>query len=117
MARVTALLAHAPGLPEGDITHGLEFTLCLDARGHIDLAAYGSAPLPWRTRRYWPGRPDWWGELVRDDGSHWALRRQGGEDEPIWTLSFGVMRPGALVSLHRPNGETLIYRIVKVEQE
>jgi hypothetical protein len=116
MAKVTALLAHGPGLPEGDIAQGLELRLCLTPEARIDLLAYEADPLPWRTRRFWPGREDWAGELIRVDEG-WALRRQGGEDEPLWDFSPAIMRPGGYLTLRRPSGEELIYRIVQVEQD
>ncbi len=116
MAKITALLAQAPGLPEGDITHGLELHACLTGQAQIDAAAYLVDPLPWRVRRNWPDREDWWGELIRVDGEGWALRRQGGEDEPLWDFVFGILRPGEYVMLRRPSGEELVFRIVQVEE-
>lgn len=116
MARITALLAHGPGQPEGDIAHGLELRLCLTPQARIDPVAYEADPLPWRARRFWPDRDDWAGELIRE-GSGWALRRQGGEDEPLWDLSAAILRPGAYLTLHRPSGEELIFRVVQVEQD
>jgi hypothetical protein len=116
MAKITALLAHGPGQPEGDVAHGLEMRLCLTPEARIDFAAYQADPLPWRTRRFWPDREDWAGELIRVDES-WALRSQRGEDEPLWDFIPAIMRPGEYLTLRRPSGEELIYRIVQGEQE
>ncbi len=118
MARVVALLAHAPGLPEGDVAHGMELRLRLAPQGQIDIPAYERDPQPWRCRRYWPHRQDWWGELIRvDDGDGWALRAEGDPDEPLWSLSLSRLRPGEHLSLRRPSGEELVFRIVQVEQD
>jgi len=46
-------------------------------------------------------------------GSHHA----SDPEEPIWSLSLKLLRPGAYVTLHRPNGEELVFRIVQVEQD
>ncbi len=94
----------------------MELTVCLTSQAQIDRAAYVAAPLPWRTRRSWPHRADWWGELILDERG-WGLRAEGDPEEPIWSLSLKLLRPGAYVTLHRPNGEELVFRIVQVEQD
>ncbi len=115
MARVVALLAHGPGLPEGDTLHGMELHLCLNGQGELDLGAYKADPQPWRVRRYWPHREDWWGQLIEVEGLGWALRAESDPDEPLWQFTLRRLRPGEYLTLRRPNGEELVFRIVQVE--
>ena len=112
LVRVTATLTRAPNLPNGDARVGLEIEACLDARGHIDA---NCVPLTaWRVRRYWPDREDWRGELVPiDDG--WGIRGADGDDEPVWELQGGVLRPGEYITLIRSTDAESVFRIVNVE--
>ena len=111
------MLAHAPGMPAGDLSHGMELIVCLTPQGQIDRSAYAVAPLPWRTRRSWPHREDWWGDLILVDERQWALRAERDPDEPLWNVTLNLLRPGEYISLHRPSGEELVFRIVQVEQD
>jgi hypothetical protein len=112
LSRLTAVLARGPGQPEGDPRCGIEIDLCLDQRGQIEPAC--ATDEPWRARRFWPDREDWWGELVAvDDG--WGLRSTGGDDEPVWELHGRLLRPGEYITLVRPNDAESVFRIVNVE--
>jgi hypothetical protein len=113
LTRVTALLAQATGQPEGDISHGLELLLGLTGDGRIDPETYLTDPRPWTVRRLRPDRPDWHGELVRDDGA-WTLRGIPMEDGPLWFLEVRHLHPGDYVTLRRPDGESLVFRVVGV---
>lgn len=112
---MTALLAQGPGFPEGDTEHGLVLTACLTPQGQVDTVAYEADPLPWIAKRFWPDREPWTGELIRVDETGWALRPVSGEDEPLWDLEARIFRPGDYITLRRPDGEELIFRIVNVE--
>ena len=115
LTRVTALLARGPGLPEGDVRQGMEITLVLEPDGRIGLEAYFADPRPWRVRRFRPDRPDWTGDLVREEDS-WALRGGPAEDGPLWFVDVRGMHPGEYLTLRRPDGEELLYRVVSVAQ-
>jgi hypothetical protein len=121
MPKILALLAAGPGLPLGSIDHGLELHLLLTSQGQIDAAAYFADASPWPARRFRPGRPDWRGEVVLvDDGdvdAGWGLRGEQGMDEPVWTLDGRIFRPGDYITIRRPDGEELVFRIVSVEQD
>jgi len=115
LTRVTALLASGPGMPEGDVTQGLELTLVLEPDARIGVESYFADPRPWRARRFRPDRQDWTGDLVREDES-WALRGAPAEDGPLWFLDARSMHPGEYITLRRPDGETMAFRIVNVAQ-
>ena len=113
MTKVTLLLAKGPGLPEGDLADRLMMTLCLTAKGQMDVSAYDTAPEPWLATRDHGGDPKTL-EIVRlDEG--WALQSTTSMDDPIWTFEGHVFRPGELVRLQRPDGEELLFRIVASE--
>ena len=109
MFRVVALLASSPGRPEGDVGQGLELTIPLTAQAQIDSGASGA-----QVRRFWPDREDWRGSLEQLEPG-WALRNERSEDEPLWELELRVIRPGEYISLHRPDGDDAVFRIVSVE--
>lgn len=113
LSRVTALLAYGPGAPEGDIHQGLELVAALGPDGRISADAYYADPRAWRARRFRPDRPDWIGDLVRED-ENWALRGAPAEDGPLWFLDARGLRPGEYLTLRRPDGEEFSFRVVNV---
>ncbi|MBV8578169.1 MAG: hypothetical protein JOZ58_24455 [Acetobacteraceae bacterium] len=117
MARVMMLLAQGPGKPEGDIHEGIDMRACLNSQGQVDVAAYEADPLPWRVRRFWPGREDWFGHLIMLDDGQWGLLSESGDNAPVWNISGRTFRPGEYVTLRRPDHEELIFRIVNVEHD
>jgi hypothetical protein len=114
--RIHLVLAYAPGLPEGNTADRLEFCLPISAAGQPDEADTG----PHQALRRLPDGRERPMELLREGGA-WALRRTSAttdpEDAPLWTMEARVFRPGELVQLQRPNGETLTFRVVNVEAE
>ena len=114
MTRITLLLAQGPGKPDGDIGDRLTLDLPLNAQGQIDAPAYDSAARPWLAVRDRPGGLPRELEVIRlDDG--WALQSTNSLDDPIWAFEGHVYRPGELVVLKRPDGDTLLFRIVNIE--
>lgn len=111
---VHLVLAHAPGRPQGDTGDRLELHLPATAAGQLDSADPGPHPA---LRRLPDGRERPM-ELLRQAGA-WALRRTSAsadpDDAPLWSLEARVLRPGELVLLGRPNGDTLTFRVVNVE--
>lgn len=110
LSRVTAVLVRAPALPEGDPGCGVEFDLCLDARGQIETG--GPPDSPWPVRRYWRDREDWHGALVSTPQG-WAIRGIS-EDAPVWGLRARVLRPGEYLTLVEPSRGEMQFRIVNV---
>jgi hypothetical protein len=116
LAKVTMLLAYAPGRPEGDLSDRLELRVCLTPQGQLDDAAFAASPLPWPSLRVLPDGGERPGALVALE-TGWALRSVRSEDDPLWALEGRVFRPGELVTLRRPDGEELVFRVVNVEAE
>ena len=114
MAKILSLLAQSAGHPDGDTAIGLELSVCLTPNALLDVAAFEISPLPWPVRRTWPDREDWHGELIRVDEG-WAIRAARGDNEPVWDVTVKTLRPGEYITLRRPDGEELIFRIVGVE--
>lgn len=113
-ARVTALLTSAPGRPAGDTRCGVEIELCLTPLGEPDRLGCAT-DAAWSARRFWRDRPDWNGFLIPLDGDRWGLRGANDPDEPFWELRGRRFRPGDHLTLRRPNGEELTFRVVSVE--
>ena len=112
MARIVMLLAQGPGQPEGDLGYRLELTAALTPQAALDEAA----PAGWPARRVLPDGTERAGELVRA-GAGWALRGAAGEDSPLWDFEGRVFRPGEYVTLRRPDGDELVFRIVDVRPD
>jgi hypothetical protein len=113
LSRVTALLSFGPGQPAGDLAHGLELLLGLTPDARIDPDAYLADPRDWSARRFRPDRPDWHGVLVREEGD-WTLRGDPASDGPLWLLEVRTLHPGDYLTLRRPDGEELVFRVVGV---
>lgn len=111
ISRVTALLVRGPGQPSGDIRCGIELVVPLSPTGHLDPRG----PLSGQVRRFWRDRPEWRGTLQRIGDNRWGIQAVDNPDEPLRELGGDVFRPGAYITLIRPNGEELVYRIVSVE--
>jgi len=109
MFRVMALLASGPGFPEGDVAQGLDLVVPLTGQSQIDVAAAGC-----QVRRFWPDREDWQGTLEWLE-TNWALRDERSADAPLWELDVRVVRPGDYMTLRRPDGGDVVFRIVSVE--
>lgn len=112
-SRIVALLARSPDQPAGDTRTGIELTVCLTGRGQLDPNA--CLETTGRIRRFWPDRPDWQGTLQHIDEGRWGLQAATNADEPLRELDAPIFRPGEYLTLRRPNGEELVFRIVSVE--
>jgi len=111
MTRILMVLAHAPGLPDGDLTDRLTLTAALTSNGQLDPEQDQGAAVRER-----PGKPDKHSVLVPHEGA-WVLRGSDGDDDPLWAVDAHILRPGEPVVLRRPDGEELIYRIVASEAD
>ena len=114
MVKLTLVLASGPGTPAGDLNDRMYLNAELTAQGQLDAAAWETGTTPWLSARDRPGRPKREGELVKIHEG-WALRGLDGEDDPLYTLTAGVIRPGELVTISRLDGDEMIYRIVAVD--
>lgn len=116
MAHIRAILASGPGLPGGSADQGLDMTVPLTPQGRIDETALMAANPPLPARRFRPDRDDWSGVLVATDAG-FALQNLDSHDDPFWAMEARVFRPGDYVTLRRPNGDEMVYRIVAVEAD
>lgn len=109
MPKVT-MLAAVPGEPD----KRLELTLRLTPDGRIAKAPIDGEnwPVSWTGT---DGEPKA-GELVPIE-TGWAVRQHRGDDDPLWPLQAGVLRPGESVTLREPDGGQTEFRIVAVEQD
>ncbi len=116
MLKVTMVLAHGPGHAEGDLDDRMHLRVVLSPQGHLDAAAWETGTAPWLTSRHRAGQAVRSGELVKiEDG--WALRGLGSVDEPLYSLSAQIVRPGEIVRVSRLDGDEMLYRIVSVEPD
>ena len=67
------------------------------------LALLRAGRIPYPDAPWWPV---FLSELARHD-----------PDEPLWELSLSLIRPGEYLTLRRPSGEALVFRIVQVATE
>ncbi len=111
MTRISMVLAHGPGLPDGDLTDRLTLITTLTPQGQLDPEYETGTAVRER-----PGQPDKPSVLVPQEGG-WVLQSLQGDDDPLWTIDARLLRPGEPVVLRRPDGEELIYRIVASEIE
>ena len=114
--RVTMVLAQGPGRPDGDLDDRMILHVILSAGAHLDAAEWSAGDQPWRTRRERSGHPVRSGELVKIDEG-WALRELGSEDEPLYGLAAGTVRPGDVASVARLDGDKMLSRIVAVDPD
>ena len=114
MLNVTMVLAHGPGHPDGDVNDRMHLRVVLTPQGYLDGPAWESGRDPWRSSRERAGQAIRSGELVKlEDG--WALRELDSEDEPLYSLSAEIIRPGEIVRVSRLDGDEMLYRIVAVD--
>jgi len=112
-ATVIAALAGGPGCPAGDPGVTLELLVPLTADAQIDPSGYAVAADYCRARLLRAGREDWSLRFARVEAG-WALR--AAEDEPLWLFDARLLRPGAYLTLRRPDGAEFIFRVVNVER-
>jgi len=111
-ATVIAALAGGPDCPAGDPAVTLELLAPLTADAQIDPAGYALGADYCRARLLRAGREDWSLRLARVEEG-WALR--SADDEPQWRFDARLLRPGAYLTLHRPDGAEFTFRVVNVQ--
>jgi len=112
---ITMVLANAPGKPDGDVSDRVVIQAALTLQTILDDAAHDDAGGSWPAERTRADGTTRALELVRLDGE-WSMRSTRGEDEPLWRVEARSIRPGEYVTLHRPDGDSLMYRVVGVDE-
>ncbi len=116
MVYVTMVLAQGPGFPEGNLDDRMHLHIGLTTQGHLDASAWETGTTTWETSRERSGHPTRKGELVKIEEG-WALRDVGGEDDPLYSFTGQIIRPGEIVQVSRLDGDEMLYRVVAVEPD
>ena len=116
MVKVLMVLAQGPGFPEGNVEDHMNLHVMLTAQGQLDAAAWETGHQTWATSRTRPGHAPRTGELVKIEEG-WALRNVDGEDDPLYSFTVQIVRPGEIVQVSRLDGDEMLYRIVGIEPD
>ncbi len=113
LKRIRLELARTPAFPEGSRSHGYEFTAPLDARGHLNSAAWPTAKAACTVRRFWDGTPDEHGTLIHRKNNSWAFSYAPGEDddEPIFRFDRHLFVVGEYVTVTEHDGVARPFRV------
>jgi hypothetical protein len=111
LARVTAVMRGYSGRSSGNAGDIFEMLVRLCPGGQMKPAS--EPEQAYRARRLIDGAETWAGRLV-SEGENWVLHSDD-DDDPIWFIEFGALRPGEYLTLHRPGGQPLRFQIVKVD--
>ena len=109
-------LARTSEFPEGSARHGYEFSLPLDASGHIDVEGWRAAKDRCTVHRFWGEDDPEDGFLVHTRHRTWAFSYAPGEedDEPFFRFEDHTLKVGEYVSLTGHDGEIHPFRVVSV---
>ena len=87
----------------------------LDANDRIDEAALAQHPKMATVRRFWPNEADRSGYLVRNErGLAIAFESAEADGESLVHLESGMVRLGECLSLRKPDGRIVPFRVVSV---
>jgi hypothetical protein len=109
-------LARAPEFPQGSPSRAFLLRLPLCDDGYIHEQAMLERPGMATVRRFWPNEADQQGHVIRS-GPHWAFSNAIGEDddENLCHLEAHALRQGEYVTLTKPDGRQLPFRIVRID--
>jgi hypothetical protein len=111
LARIAAVFCGHSGRSSGNAGDVFEMLVRLSPGGQLRMAS--GPEQAYRARRLIDGAETWAGRLVSEDET-WVLHSDD-DDDPIWFIRFGVLRPGEYLTLHGPGGGPLRFQIVKVD--
>jgi hypothetical protein len=111
-------LARDEDFPLGSRTHGYEFVAPLDENDHIDAEAWRANRDRCRVKRFWEGKDDELGHLVRKGGGRWAfhydIHGDEDDDETGYRFDNHLFRPGEYVSVREHDEELRTFRVIVV---
>ena len=111
IARVVAVPTGTLGHPDSETGHVFEMFVSLSDGAQLKTTvAPGQA---FRARRLLKGVEIWSGRLL-GEGDSWILQSDD-DDDPIWFIKFGTLRPGEYLTLFPPGRTELVFRIVNVD--
>jgi hypothetical protein len=116
LKRIRLELARTPEFPDGSRFHGYEFIAPLDAKGHLDSAAWAKAKAACTVRRFWDGAPDEHGVLIHRRDNRWAFSYEPGDDddEPIFRFDKHNFVTGEYVTVTEHDGVARPFRVADV---
>jgi hypothetical protein len=111
IAHVVSVLSCIPGQSNDEAADVLEMFVRLSDSGRLDTdPVHGQS---YRVRRLVKGMEVWSGRML-GEGEAWILQSDD-DDDPIWFIKFGTLRPGEYLTLHPPGRGELVFRIVSVD--
>lgn len=110
-ARVVAVPSCMPGCANSEPGLVFEMFVCLANGGQLNrVLAPGQS---YRARRLLKGVEIWSGRIL-GEGEAWILQSDD-DDDPIWFIKFGTLRPGEYITLYPPGRTELVCLIVNVD--
>ncbi len=120
LRRVRLELARDHEFPDGSSERGYDMIAPLDAKGHIDLAAWKVLRDRCRVRRFWAREREEIGHVVHKRGNVWAfhydIHGDPGVDEAGYKFDTHTFAPGEYVSLREQDGALRTFRVVSVRE-
>ena len=118
LSKIRLELARDPDFPEGSGERGYEFTAPLGADGRISETEWKTARDRCRARRFWNGKPDEVGHLIRKPGGSWAfhydLLGDPDDDEAGYRFGDHKFTTGEYVSIKEHDDVLRTFKVVTV---
>ena len=108
---VTAVLTWGACSHSGDPDHVLEMVVPLAPGAQLDIGEVARHPCP--VSRRVKGVTLWSGRLVVEDET--CFLHADDDDDPIWFITVGPLRPGDYLTVHKPYGDLFQFQTVKVD--
>ncbi len=119
LMKIRLELARDQDFPEGSADRGYEFVAPLGADRRIDEPEWKANRDRCRVRRFWSGKPDEVGHLIRKPGGSWAfhydLLGDPDDDESGYRFGDHTFRRGEYVSIKEHDGVVRTFRVVMVQ--
>ncbi len=118
LRRVRLELARDHEFPSGSSERGYDFIAPLDAKGHIDLAAWKELRERCRVRRFWGYEREEVGHILHKRGSVWSfhydIHGDPTHDEAGFHFDSHAFIPGEYVSIKEQDDVLRTFRVVSV---
>ena len=111
LMRVTAVLTWGACSHSGDPGHVLEMVVPLMPGAQLDIGEVARRQCPVSRREN--GVTLWSGRLVVEDET--CFLHADDDDDPIWFITFGPLRPGDYLTAYKPHGDLFRFQTVKVD--
>lgn len=119
LSKIRLELARDPDFPQGSGERGYEFIAPLGDDGRIAEVGWKAARDRCRVRRFWNGRPDEVGHLIRKPGGSWAfhydLLGDPDDDEAGYRFGDHKFMLGEYVSIKEHDDVLRTFKVVRVQ--